>query len=78
MRDMAEAATVGLGIGYVPEPTVAPLLASGALVTVLEDWSPPGPGLVLYYPANRHVPPALRAFIDVVAELRSRRRSAPH
>jgi DNA-binding transcriptional LysR family regulator len=65
---MVEAAADGLGIAYVPESFAREQLDSGALVTVLEDWCPPIPGLVLYYPGQRHVPSALRAFIDVVKE----------
>ncbi len=65
---MVEAAADGLGIAYVPEPYAAPYLKSRKLATVLEDWCPPIPGLFLYFPANRHVPPGLRALIDVVKE----------
>jgi DNA-binding transcriptional LysR family regulator len=63
---MVEAAADGLGIAYVPESFAREMLESGHLVTVLEDWCPPIPGLALYYPRNRHVPSALRAFIDVL------------
>ncbi|SAI41126.1 LysR family transcriptional regulator [Bordetella ansorpii] len=63
---MVEAAAAGLGIAYVPEPYAAPLLKTKQLVAILKDWSPPIPGLFLYFPANRHVPPALRALIDAV------------
>lgn len=63
---MVEAAADGLGIAYVPESFARPMLASGRLAIVLEDWCPPVPGLMLYYPGNRHVPSALRAFIGVL------------
>ena len=65
---MVEAATDGLGIAYVPEPIARPALEDGRLVALLQEWSPAIPGLCLYYPGHRHVPPPLRAFI---AELRS-------
>ena len=65
---MVEAAADGLGIAYVPEPIARPALEDGRLVTLLQEWSPAIPGLCLYYPGHRHVPPPLRAFI---AELRS-------
>ena len=66
---MVQAASQGQGVAYVPEPLALPLLHSGALVLLLSAWCPPIPGLYLYYPGHRHVPPALRAFIDVAREL---------
>ena len=67
---MAEAAVAGLGIAYLAERWAAPMIASGTLVRVLDDWCPPIPGLFLYYPGHRHVPAALRAFIDVLKAIR--------
>jgi len=61
-----EAAAEGLGIAYVPEPSAQPWLSDGRLVCLLEDWSPPVDGLRLYYSGHRHVPAALRAFIEVM------------
>jgi len=66
---MTEAAAKGLGIAYVSEHTAAPWIERGDLVTVLDDWCPAIPGLFLYYPGHRHVPPTLKAFIDVLKEL---------
>ncbi|CDG51180.1 MULTISPECIES: LysR family transcriptional regulator [Halomonadaceae] len=66
---MVEAAADDLGIAYVPEPYAQDYLRDGRLVTVLEEWCPSIPGLFLYYPNNRHVPPSLRAFIDLLREL---------
>ena len=63
---MVEAAADGLGIAYVPEAFAQKDLESGRLVLVLADWCPPIPGLALYYPANRHMPSTLRAFIDLL------------
>ncbi|MDR3436772.1 LysR family transcriptional regulator [Telmatospirillum sp.] len=65
---MTEAAAAGMGIAYVPDRSAQPYIDRGALVTVLDDWCPAIPGLFLYYPGHRHVPPALRAFIDVLRE----------
>jgi DNA-binding transcriptional LysR family regulator len=67
---MVQAATDGLGIAYVPELYASAFLKAGRLVAVLEDWCPFIPGLFLYFPNNRHVPPGLRALIDVVKEMR--------
>ncbi len=68
---MSQAAADGLGIAYVPEAFAREGLGSGQLVSVLADWCPPIPGLTLYYPGNRHMPSALRAFIDVLKEASS-------
>ena len=65
---MLEAAAAGLGIAYVSDQSALPFIERGALVTLLDDWSPLIPGLFLYYPGRRHVPPGLRAFIDVLKE----------
>src|SRR5690242_2832658 len=56
---------------YVSEP-----IASGALVSVLEDWCAPFPGPFLYYPSRRQPPPALAAFVTFVGEWRKRQRKA--
>lgn len=66
---MAQAAADGLGIAYVPERVAEELLEGGRLKRVLEDWTPPIPGLSLYYPSRRQVPPALRVFIDTLKEV---------
>lgn len=67
---MVEAAADGLGIAYVPESYAQTYLSDKRLVTVLDEWCPHIPGLFLYYPNNRLVPPSLRAFIDLLQERR--------
>jgi DNA-binding transcriptional LysR family regulator len=62
------AASDGIGIGYVPENYVAGLLASGSLVRLLDDWCPTIAGVMLYYPRQRRVSSALRAFIDMARQ----------
>ncbi|TBY73974.1 LysR family transcriptional regulator [Rhizobium leguminosarum bv. viciae] len=66
---LVQAAADGRGIAYVPEYFAQPFLGSSQLVTVLDDWCPPTPGLALYYPRSRHVPSPLRAFIDLLREV---------
>jgi DNA-binding transcriptional LysR family regulator len=61
-----EAALAGLGIGYVFESSVRDALKAGRLVSLLDDWCPHFPGAYLYYPGNRNLPSALRAFVDMV------------
>lgn len=63
---MVQAAIDGLGVAFVPESFAQEGLSSGRLVRLLPEWCPPFPGLALYYPGNRYVPAALRAFIDVL------------
>jgi DNA-binding transcriptional LysR family regulator len=73
--DLAVRAAVdGLGIAYTLETLAEPLLRSGQLVRVLEDWSPSFEGLFLYYPGHRQVPATLRALIEMI---RTARGSAP-
>ena len=61
-----EAVIDGLGLAYVFEHSVRAALKAGRLVAVLEDWCPTFPGMALYYPGNRYMPPPLRAFIDTL------------
>ena len=66
-RDFAVAAALeGMGIAFAVEQAVAPHVAAGRLVPVLEAWSAPFPGFFLCYPAQRQMAPALRAVIDAI------------
>ncbi|QNH13867.1 LysR family transcriptional regulator [Xanthomonas sp. SI] len=65
---LIDAALAGVGLIWTHEASIAQHLAHGALVAALEDWCPRFPGLCLYYPGHRHVPAALRAFIEVLRE----------
>jgi DNA-binding transcriptional LysR family regulator len=75
---LIRAALDGAGLAFGFDAHVAPLVASGALVRVLEDWCPPFPGYFLYYPSRRQQPAALSAFIAAMrldAGSTTRRRS---
>lgn len=61
-----EAALQGAGIAFAIEPKVREHIAAGRLVPMLERWSAPFPGHYLCYPQQRHMAPAVRAFIDAV------------
>ena len=65
-----EAALAGYGLAYISEWDVADDLRERRLVQLLADWTPPFPGVCLYYPGGRHVPAGLRAFIDLIQERR--------
>lgn len=66
------AAIAGLGIIHTFEESLMPALRSGALVRILEEWSPEFSGPFLYYAGRRHMPAPLRAFVDFI---KSERRS---
>ena len=70
------AARDGLGLTMCFEDEAAGMLASGQLVRVLADWTPPFPGCFLYHPSRRHTPAPLRAFIDFATARRQRPSSA--
>ncbi len=63
------AALDGLRLGYCQADLVAPYLADGRLISVLEDWCAPFPGYHLYYPSRRQ---HSAAFAVVVEALRYR------
>lgn len=65
-EQMLDAALAGMGIAYLFEGQVAELVKKKRLVRVLEEWCPPYPGMFVYYPSRRHLPPVLRAFIEFV------------
>ena len=66
---MLDAVRAGVGLAHLAEWYVAEDVAAGRLVRVLQEWTPPFPGLALYYPAGRHMPAGLRVFIDLIREL---------
>lgn len=60
----------GVGVIYGVEPVLRPHFESGALLPLLEDWAPVGPGLHMYYSSRRQVPTALRLLVDLIREMR--------
>ena len=69
---MVDAAVKGLGIAYVADWAAETALRAGLLREVLAAWMHPPEAVAIYYPGHRAVPPALRAFLDVVKEARPR------
>lgn len=63
---LVAAAVAGNGILYLFEDWLRPHLESGALEPILERWWLRFSGPFLYYPSRRHMPAALRAFIDFI------------
>lgn len=68
MRLALDAAVGGIGIAAALDDQVKELVEEGKLVRLLEDWCPPYPGFMLYYPRQRRVTSALRAFIEYIRE----------
>lgn len=67
---LARAAVLeGIGIACFMEQSVISDIEEGRLVRVLEDWTPPFPGLCLYYPGRRNLSAGLRAFLALAREL---------
>lgn len=66
---MLQAALDGAGLAYLSEHAVAEPVRQGRLVTVLEDWSPPYPGLSLYFAQRRHMPARVRALIELIKQM---------
>jgi DNA-binding transcriptional LysR family regulator len=60
------AALAGLGLAFVPEDTVREHVATGRLVSVLQDWCQPFPGYHLYYPSRRQASPAFTLLVDAL------------
>ena len=66
---MVEAAIKGLGIAYVLSIAAAAALKARQLREVLSPWLQFEERAAVYYPGHRTVPPALRAFLDVVRDV---------
>jgi DNA-binding transcriptional LysR family regulator len=58
------AAIAGLGLICTFEEVLRPVLDSGDLVPVMEEWWQSFSGPFLYYPSRTHMPAPLRAFVD--------------
>ncbi len=67
---MVTAALRGVGLAWVNQWSVEGLVNEGRLVRVLDAWSPPLPGLCLYFPPHRHVSAGLRALVALIRESR--------
>ncbi|MBV6826034.1 LysR family transcriptional regulator [Pseudomonas sp. PD9R] len=63
---LLNAALDGFGLSYIPEDLVAPHIADGRLVQVLEDWCPLFAGFHLYYPSRRQASPAFALLLEAL------------
>lgn len=64
-----DALRAGFGLTLIPCAYVQEDLASGALVTVLDDWEMPETGVFAVYPSRRHLDAKVRVFIDFLVEM---------
>jgi DNA-binding transcriptional LysR family regulator len=71
---MVDAAIQGLGIAYVATWAAEAAIAKGWLREVLTAWMHEPEEVAVYYPGHRAVPPALRAFLDVVKNISGEQR----
>ena len=62
---LVRAALDGIGLLYMIEDYVGPMISAGRLIAVLEKWMPPpSDAFFLYYPSRRQNPGPLQALID--------------
>lgn len=72
------AALAGLGIALLPAAVTMPYIEAGELVQVLPTYGRQGGSISAVFPANRHQPAVLRAFLDfLVAKMTERPRAKP-
>jgi DNA-binding transcriptional LysR family regulator len=71
-----DAAVAGLGIVRLPDFIVADALASGQLVTVLDDFLPSPTGVYAVYPQHRQSSLTIRAFVDFLRKHLKKRLTA--
>ncbi|AOY43597.1 MULTISPECIES: LysR family transcriptional regulator [unclassified Psychrobacter] len=65
---LVDAALKGLGIVQLPDYYVQKHLASGALVSVLDNYREPKESIWAIYPHNRQLSPKIRLLVDYLAE----------
>ena len=63
------AALDGLGLSFLHEHFILQDIEQARLFRVLADWTPPRPGLCLYYPSRRNLSAGLTAFIALARKL---------
>lgn len=65
---VVNAALAGHGLAWVPDDAISMHLASGQLVTVLDDWSQTFPGYHAYY-ATRNSSPAVGLVVEALRQV---------
>ena len=67
-HSLVDAALKGLGIEQLPDYYVQKYLASGELVSLLDNYREPEESIWAIYPHNRHLSPKIRLLVDYLAE----------
>ena len=65
---LVDAALKGLGIVQLPDYYVQKHLASGQLISVLDEYREPEESIWAVYPYNRHLSPKIRLLVEYLAE----------
>ena len=68
MLALREAAMAGVGVVQLPILMVKDQLASGALVSVLDEWEPKREVIHAVYPSRRGLLPSVRTLVDFLSE----------
>ncbi|MRW85801.1 LysR family transcriptional regulator [Pseudoduganella sp. FT26W] len=63
---LLKAAEQGGGIALQPLYSAAPLIAAGKLIALLPGYTPLSMGIYGIYTSRQHLPPALRAMLDIL------------
>ncbi|MRX07477.1 LysR family transcriptional regulator [Pseudoduganella sp. FT25W] len=63
---LLKAAEQGGGIALQPLYSAAPLIAAGRLIALLPGYTPLSMGIYGIYTSRQHMPPALRAMLDIL------------
>jgi DNA-binding transcriptional LysR family regulator len=75
---LLSAALDGVGVAYLGEPMIAPHIAQGRLVTLLQGWGCTQPGLFLYHPSRRQTRMPLQVFLRFIEKWRKYALTAGH
>lgn len=67
-RALAEMARLGQGIAACPAYAVEDAISRGELISLLDGYAAPTPGVFALYPSRRHVTARLRALLDHLVE----------
>ncbi|WP_369789714.1 LysR family transcriptional regulator [Rouxiella sp. WC2420] len=68
LEGLLQASLRGIGLTYAPQFIVKEYLASGELISVLEDYLDDAGKFSIVWPSSRHLLPKIRVFIDFLSE----------